>query len=157
MSNSSSKKCPSDDRLRLIIDHIKEDLPRDHPLYSEPYLAVEKDMVASIEELLQRRCSVETTVIAAPGATNCGEDSVRLTAESSRPLELLHAAALHAEAVMSIVEPRSDKAEYLQTLSELRAALGRPQLKASAYRCPVTEVACEKNCAPTRCAIASTT
>ena len=35
----------------------------------------------------------------------------------------LLAAAVHAEAVMSIVEPRSDKKEYLETLFELRAAI----------------------------------
>lgn len=32
-------------------------------------------------------------------------------------------AAVHAEAVMSIIEPRSDKKEYLETLFELRAAI----------------------------------
>jgi hypothetical protein len=35
----------------------------------------------------------------------------------------LLAAATHAEAVMTIVEPRSDKKEYLETLHELRAAI----------------------------------
>lgn len=40
-----------------------------------------------------------------------------------RRYRLLLAAAGHAEAVMSIVEPRSDKKEYLETLGELRAAI----------------------------------
>lgn len=35
----------------------------------------------------------------------------------------LYAAAANAEAIMSIVEPRSDKAEYLTGLNQLRAAL----------------------------------
>lgn len=42
-------------------------------------------------------------------------------AHSAMPALL--AAAVHAEAVMSIVEPRSDKKEYLETLFELRAAI----------------------------------
>lgn len=38
-------------------------------------------------------------------------------------VEQLLNAATHAETVMSIVEPRSDKKEYLETLFELRAAI----------------------------------
>ena len=37
----------------------------------------------------------------------------------------LLAAAIHAEAVLSIVEPRSNKAEYLETLGEFRAAIAK--------------------------------
>lgn len=37
--------------------------------------------------------------------------------------DALRKAAEHAEAVLSIVEPRSHKAEYLQCLQELRDAL----------------------------------
>ena len=49
------------------------------------------------------------------------EANARLIAASP---DLL-AAAIHAEAVLSIVEPRSNKAEYLETLSELRAAIAK--------------------------------
>lgn len=43
--------------------------------------------------------------------------------KAHRATAILLAAAIHAEAVMTIVEPRSDKKEYLETLHELRAAI----------------------------------
>lgn len=45
-----------------------------------------------------------------------------IKAERDRYAPLI-SAAFHAEAVMSIVEPRSDKKEYLETLFELRRAI----------------------------------
>lgn len=44
--------------------------------------------------------------------------------EAAAEIGRLRVAAEHAEAVMTIVEPRGNKAEYLETLGELRAALG---------------------------------
>src|SRR5688500_7994290 len=45
-------------------------------------------------------------------------------AEQRAEIERLRAALVKAEAVMSIVEPRSDKREYLETLFDVREALG---------------------------------
>lgn len=50
---------------------------------------------------------------------DAAEEIGRLLAENARLKEAL----VEAEACMSIVEPRSDKAEYLRILGVVRAAL----------------------------------
>lgn len=51
-------------------------------------------------------------------------------ADRVREINIKLVAALdHVEAVLSIVEPRSHKAEYLVTLSEVRAALAAAKEK----------------------------
>lgn len=49
------------------------------------------------------------------------EADIRLIASAPELLDTL----THAEAVMSIVEPRSEKAQYLHCLNRIRAAIAK--------------------------------
>jgi Mg2+ and Co2+ transporter CorA len=51
------------------------------------------------------------------------EDMREIIDRVQRDTAAMLAALEHVEAVLSIVEPRSDKAEYLATLAEVRAAI----------------------------------
>src|SRR6185312_14268106 len=61
------------------------------------------------------------------GADACVLLAQRLTIENDRLKEALD----QAEAVLSIVEPRSDKAEYLRVLGVVRAALKMGEIRAA--------------------------
>jgi hypothetical protein len=45
----------TEERIRLLVDHYLDRLPRAHPLYSECYKQAEEDTASALNELLEAR------------------------------------------------------------------------------------------------------
>ena len=66
-----------------------------------------------------------TALVQGDGQRRCPEQEVLAVAALFQASRDLYEAADHAEAIMSMVEPHSNKAEYLECLAKLRTAIAR--------------------------------